>query len=126
MAEPTTAATPAPASPPTKIWQYLILYPTLALSIGGSIPTVWNELKAIRLGVARSELQLAQEQEKLWRSNLDCIQQQGIYEADGVDGLIVKVTLCPSGDVLLRYYSNDWTPQFKWVGRPKPPRKAPA
>src|SRR4249920_2373388 len=107
MAESVTtavsAATPAPA-PPTKIWQYLILYPTLALSIGGSIPTVWNELKAIRLGVARSELQLAQEQTRIWQRNLECIQQGSSYEVDGPHNIVVRVTLCQrTGDTLLRY-----------------------
>jgi hypothetical protein len=125
VADETTAATPAPPKP-TSWLQWLIVYPALGTSLFAAVPTVWNELKAWRIGVRSSELQLVQEQERLWRANLDCIQQQGIYEADGVDGLIVKVTLCPSGDVLLRYYYNDWTPQFKWMGRPTPPRKTPA
>jgi len=118
-------ATAAPESPklPSKFWQYLIIYPTLALSIGGSIPTVWNEVKAWKLGVNSSQLQLVKEQENLWHTNLDCIQQQGIYEADGADGVVVKVTLCPTGDVLLRYYYNDWGPIFKWVRHPPPNTK---
>jgi hypothetical protein len=124
MAQEATA--PAAKASPTSWIQYLIVYPTLATSLFASVPTVWNELKAWRLGIASSQLQLVQEQESLWRSNLDCLQQQGIYEADGMEGLIVKVTLCPSGDVLLRYYYNDWGPQFKWVRRPKPAAKPPS
>jgi len=114
----TVTATPEPAKLPSKFWQYLVVYPSLVLSIGGSIPTIWNEVKAWKLGVDRSQLQLVQEQESLWRSNLDCVQQQGVYEADGPKGLVVRVTLCPTGDVLLRYYENDWSPIFKWVRRP--------
>jgi len=122
---PVSAAMPAP-TPPTKIWQYLILYPTLALSIGGSIPTVWHELKAIRLGVARSELQLAQEQDRLWQRNLACLQQGSSYEVDGPHNIVVRVTLCQStGDTLLRYHVGAWEPIYRWVSLPVEKVKKP-
>lgn len=114
----TPAALPAPA-PPTKIWQYLILYPTLALSIGGSVPTVIQEVKAWRIGVRSSELQLVQEQTRLWSRNAACLQQGSSYEVDGPHNIVVRVTLCQStGDTLLRYHVGAWEPIFKWVALP--------
>lgn len=126
MADDATPATPAPSSA-TKWWQFAFIYPALATSLFAAVPRVWEEVKALRLGVARSQLQLVQEQERLWRANLDCITHQGIYEADGPEGLVVKVTLCASGDVLLRYHDNEWPPVYRWVARPvrKGPEHAP-
>jgi hypothetical protein len=102
----------------------LILYPTLATSLFAAVPTIWNEYKAFRLGIASGEVQLVKEQEQLWESNLECLTESGIYEIDGPGGLVVKATLCTAtGDALLRYYFNDWTPVYKWVKKPAPHKK---
>ena len=117
MAEPTT--TPAPAAiAGLKLWQAVLVYPVILSSLGAAVHTAWQEVKAWRLGVRSSQLQLVQEQDRLWRANIDCLTHQGIYEADGEGGLVVKVTLCASGDVLLRYHDNDWAPVYRWVARP--------
>jgi len=110
--------TPAQAPAPRTTLQMLILYPTLAASLFAAVPRVWEEVKALRSGVARSELQLVQEQERLWQRNLECIQAQGTWEIDGPHGIVVRVTLCASGDTLLRYHVGDWSPIYKWVGLP--------
>jgi hypothetical protein len=122
LAEAATPVTPAPSSA-TKWWQWAFVYPALATSLFAAVPRVWEEYKALRLGVARSQIQLVQEQQRLWEANLECISQQGIYEADGPEGLIIRVTLCPSGAVLLRYYDNEWPAVYRWVARPA--RKGP-
>lgn len=114
MAEPTST----PASPRTTL-QYLVVYPTLLLALGGSIPTVVREVKAWRLGVQSSRLELVEEQQRLWERNLACIQEQGSYEVDGPYGIVVRVTLCAvTGDVLLRYHVRDWSPIYRWVALP--------
>lgn len=122
MADP-----PAPAetgAPRPQTWlQYAIVYPTLLLALGGSIPTVVREVKAWRLGVRASQLELVQEQQRLWEQNLPCIEQQGIYEADSEGGLVIRVTLCASGDILVRYHDNDFAPVYRWLARPA--RKGP-
>jgi hypothetical protein len=85
-----------------------------------AVPTVWNELKAWRLGVASNQLQLVQEQQRLWERNFPCITERGVWEVDGPEHLLVKVSLCASGDILARYYQNDAVPQFRWIARPAP------
>lgn len=50
---------------PVTFWQYVVVYPTLALALGGAIPTVLREVKAWRLGVRSTQLELVQEQERL-------------------------------------------------------------
>jgi hypothetical protein len=118
-------AAPSETPRPTSWLHWLILYPALGTSLFAAIPRVWEEVKALRLGVARSQLQLVEEQARLWEKNLPCITHQGIYEADGEGGLLVRVTLCASGDILVRYHDNDWAPQFRWIARP-PPQKGKA
>jgi hypothetical protein len=115
------ADTPAPAEPPkpTSWIQYLIVYPTLALSLGGSIPTVLQAIKARRLDTTYQKVQLAEEQQRLWERNLECLQQQGSYEVDGPHGIVVRVTLCSqTGDTLLRYHVNEWPSIYRWVALP--------
>ena len=103
---------------PRTTLQMLILYPTLAASLFAAVPRVWEEVKALRLGVARSQLQLVEEQARLWEKNLPCIQAQGTWEIDGPHGIVIRVTLCQTGDTLLRYHVRDWGPIYKWVGLP--------
>lgn len=98
--------------------QLFIVFPALGTSLFAAVPRVWEEVKALRLGVARSQLQLVEEQQRLWERNLDCLTHQGIWEVDGPEGLIVRVSLCKSGDILVRYHDNDWAPQLKWIARP--------
>jgi hypothetical protein len=69
--------------------------------------------------VARSELQLVQEQERLWQRNLACIQEQGTWEIDGPHGIVVRATLCSqTGDVLLRYHVGAWPSIYRWMALP--------
>lgn len=130
VAEPTSAATPAPAAPPagaaTKWWQWLIVYPALGTSLFAAVPRVWEEYKALRMGVARDQLQLAQEQQRLWQANLECLQQGSSYEVDGPHNIVVRVTLCQrTGDTLLRYHVGDWSPIYRWVSLPVEKVKKP-
>ena len=114
-------AAPVPVPPPssaTKWWQWLIVYPALGTSLFAAVPRVWEEYKALRLGVARSQLQLVEEQQRLWERNLPCIQERGSYEVDGPHGIVVRVTLCETGDALLRYHLRAWPPIYRWVGLP--------
>lgn len=120
MADETPAATPAPAEhpKPRTTLQMLILYPSLALALGGSVPTILQHIKAWRLDTTASQVQLVEEQQKLWERNLPCIQEQGSYEVDGPGGIIIRATLCSTGDALIRYHLNAWPPIYKWVALP--------
>lgn len=116
---PVQAPPPAGAPRPRTTLQYLVVYPTLLLALGGSVPTVLREVKAWRIGVRSQQLELVAEQERLWRSNLPCLQQGSSYEVDGPHNILVRVTLCQdTGDTLLRYHVGSWAPIYKWVGLP--------
>ena len=122
MAEPPANGTkPAPKT----TLQYLILYPTLLLSLGGSIPTVLQTLKAWRLDTSYQKVQLAEEQDQLWKRNLACVATSSSWEVDsGQDHVTVKITVCKvTGDILVRYFSEDTAPQYRWVRAPERARK---
>ena len=120
MAEPIVTQTTPPIHG-LKLWQALLLYPSLIITLGGSIPTLWNEIRARQLGVESSQLQLVLHQQKLWERNIDCLSEQGRYEIDGPNSIVIKVSLCPkTGDVLVRYHLNEWAPIYRWVAKPGP------
>lgn len=114
----------ADATPAAPSWLHTLLSHHVAVlalggALGGAVQPVWHEVKAWRLGVAANQLQIVDEQRRLWEKNLPCLTEQGVYEVDGPDGLVIKVTLCPrTADLLIRYHLGDWTPIYKWVGRP--------
>jgi hypothetical protein len=120
-----TATKPAELPKPTSWLQWLIVYPALGTSLFAAVPTVWNEVKAWRLGVQASQLQLVEEQQRLWERNLPCIQERGSYEVDGPQGIVVRVTLCETGDALLRYHLSAWPPIYRWVALPVEKVKKP-
>jgi len=105
---------------PKTTLQLMILYPTLLLSLIGAVPTVVKEIKAWHLGVEAAKLPLIQEQDELWKRNLDCVTQAASWEVDGPKRMTVKITLCKStGDALLRYFRDDWQPTYRWVRAPE-------
>jgi hypothetical protein len=98
----------------------LILYPTLAIALAGAIPTVMQQVKAWRSDTTVAKLALVEEQDRLWRRNLECIQQASAWEVDGPAHLVIKLTVCEgSGDILARYFQNDWAPTYRWLSRPE-------
>jgi hypothetical protein len=127
MADETPAQAPTPVTTSWPKWiQLFVVYPALGTSLFAAVPRVWEEYKALRLGVARSELQLAQEQERLWQRNLECIQEQGTWEIDGPHGIVVRATLCSqTGDVLLRYHVGEWPSIYRWMALPVEKVKKP-
>lgn len=119
MAAPDAAKSEETKAKPTTFLQYLVVYPTLALALAGSIPTVVQQVKAWRLETTAAKVQLVQEQHDLWEKNVACFQEGSSYEIDGPHGIVIRVTLCSqTGDTLLRYHVRDWSPIYRWVALP--------
>jgi len=83
-------------------WQWLLMYPTLAVAIVGAVPQyqqwVWALLRGIPLGSNVGELQ---DQDTAWQQNLDCL--SGIDHIKPASATLYAIDLltCPSGDILL-------------------------
>lgn len=113
---------PAPPPSPETVskltwWQVLVLYPAIASAVLGAIPTAWQALKAWRLNVNYDKVQQAAEQQRLWERNLDCLEAKPVYSVEGPSGAVIGVTLCPSGDALLRYDSGEQV-TYTWIPYP--------
>lgn len=97
----------------------LLLYPTLLLSLAGSVPTAWQALKAWRLDVNYNKVQIAEAQQKLWQVNAACLESKAVYSVELPSvGVQVGVTICPSGDALLRYQPSAGQATYTWLAFP--------
>jgi hypothetical protein len=121
------AASPEP-KPPLPWWQTLLTTPALLVLLGGGIgtavPAVWTELKAWKKGVESSQLALLAEQQQLWTRNLGCAGVGTTWENDLPGGVVLKLSICPSGDLLVRWFypGNGEPPQprYRWLRAPPP------
>jgi hypothetical protein len=111
---------------PKKFWHLFVLYPSILLSIGSGIPTVWKEYKAWRLGINSSNLQIAAQQEELWERNVGCLSRSPVYTVVLSSTSEIGVTLCGTGDALLRYKTDEDTITYTWVAYPKSRKDTPS
>ena len=111
---------------PKKFWETLLLYPPLLVALGGglatAVPAIWQEWKAYKLGVTTSRLHSVEEQERLWTKNVHCLAMRPVYTITISEGVEVGVTLCSSGDTLLKYQRAPNTVTYTWVAFPSPHR----
>lgn len=109
--------TPAPDPQKLSWGRLLIIYPAIIVAGLGALPTVWQAWRAWRLDVAYTKVYQATEQQHLWERNLACLSARPVYAVDGPHGS-VGVTLCRSGDALLRYEAPNKT-TYTWVPYPR-------
>lgn len=112
----------AGAAKPTSWWHWILLYPAVFGALVAAIPTVIQEVKAWRLGVTASRVHIVEEQQRLWQRNLDCLHLKPVYTVDVGDGVTVGVTLCGSGDALLRYQRSPDAVSYTWIPYPAYPQ----
>ena len=112
---PTNVDTP---SSPTanRWWQWVLIYPTLAITLISALPTWVDHYQSARLGVSRQNLGLAEEQNRLWQANFDCAKAQEIQGIKTTRNVEVGAQVCPTGDVLIRLKLPDSEqPKIRWV-----------
>jgi hypothetical protein len=100
----------------TRWWQWMLLYPSLAVTIVTAVPTWIDHVQAMKIGVSSRDLAQAQEQRRLWETNLECAQVQEIQRIKTNHNAEVGARVCPTGDVLLQMKQPDAErPSFHWV-----------
>lgn len=87
---------------PTKWWQYF-LAPMVLVALIGCVPTVINIAKAWYLDVRMARVPIVEEQRALWGANIECLGESPVYSTTVSEGITIGMTVCPSGDALLRY-----------------------
>jgi hypothetical protein len=111
----------APAPAPKNLLHWLLLYPGAVLALGGSVPTAVNYVKAFLLDVSASRVQIAEEQKRLLERNTNCMLSSPVYEIELSGDAAIGVTICTSGDTLIRYRVPERgqpTVTFHWVPYP--------
>lgn len=103
---------------PQRWWHWVLLYPTLVTTCVASIPTITQYIRAIKLNTSPEQVQLVEEQQRLWYRNVACLSKHLVYSVDGPEGLVVGVTLCDTGDALLRYHYPKAEPIYRWIAAP--------
>jgi hypothetical protein len=97
-----------------KWWQWLLVYPTLAMSIMGSIPTIIELYNSIKIGTPYGQSSMATIQNEMWKKNLKCSAAPfDWYKNDS--NVMVDGTICQSGDVLVRVEAPNKETNFWWV-----------
>lgn len=98
-----------------KWWQWVLLYPTLFISVFAAIPTYIETIRSLKIGVEYGESKQAKQQADFWKRNLSCT-------AAPLDPLVtpnntkVDATICKTGDVLVKIFTPDGNEYYRWVG----------
>ena len=98
-----SAATATAATKSMRWWQWLLIYPTLLVSMLGAFPALADLLKAWSLPVAVpvGKARDAQEQLELLKSNFACTQEAMNHPSSKHDNVSIGVTVCATGDVAI-------------------------
>jgi hypothetical protein len=101
---------------PKRWWQWLLLYPGLAVAILGAIPTYREAFRSYSRDVPFGQSFDAEEQNRLWQKNFECAKKANFSPITNKQKVEIASVVCESGDVLLRGRRPDWEqPQVRWV-----------
>lgn len=101
---------------PTRWWHWILVYPTLIISLVGAIPSFIDRYQAYKKGVPHQTLWVATEQERLWEKNFDCAKNVPPHVFTTVSNASVNVIGCPSGDILVKVQKPDGPNEFfRWI-----------
>lgn len=103
---------------PTRWYQWLLLYPALAASLWAGVPSIIEKVQAWRVGVQQANYTSYQLQKRLWQRNIACLSKSAAYTVALGEGSEVGVTLCKTGDALLRYTADEDQTVYTWVAYP--------
>lgn len=108
---------------PKSWWQWVLVYPTLAISLASAAPNWVSQLKAYSLGVR--SVPEAEKQNALWQRNAACaaLPFKGYMNPKHVQ---VDATICDSGDILVHAVTPDNASIFKWLALDDVVRPAPS
>ena len=99
---------------PKKWWHWVTL---LIIVILQSIPTLVSVVDSYKLNVPYSKVAIANEQQKLWQKNFECIKQElEAYVATTDTNDIIKVAACnQTGDIIVEVNFANGKKLAKWI-----------
>ena len=107
---------------PQRWWQWVLVYPTLALSLLTASPQWLDQARGKALGV-RSASE-SERQAQLWQKNRSCagLPSKGFLNPSNV---AVDATICDSGDILVHAVTPQDSEVFRWLAIDDVVRAAP-
>lgn len=109
------AASPPPASgKPERWWQWILLYPTLGISLLTAAPQWVDQARAAVQGINQASARDAEKQSQLWRRNLSCAAAPFAWYSNP-SNVKVDATICDSGDIFVRAATPANGQFFKWI-----------
>lgn len=108
------AAGAAGSGTPQRWWQWFFIYPALGISLLTAAPQWYDKVGARLQAVKGDSLAAAQEQNLLWRRNLDCTAAPKAW-VNNPSNVKIDATICDSGDIFVRAVTPDNGEHFKWV-----------
>jgi len=111
-----TSSQPSKSSQPW--WQWVLMYPTLAVAIVGAVPQyqqwLWAVVRGLPPGSDVSELQA---QDSAWQQNVDCLTRIQHVTPPSETPYAIDLLTCPSGDILLTVRPLNATAQAvsRWI-----------
>ncbi len=99
---------------PTKWWQWVILYPTLAIAVISAAPQWVDKGQALLNGIKDRGWEEAKQQQDAWRTNLTCSAAPFDWYSTP-ENLKVDATICNSGDIFVRVTTPQQGNFYQWV-----------
>lgn len=112
MAKTSTSEADGAKGGPSKWWQWVILYPTLAISFLSAAPQWVDKAQAMFNGV--EDIKFAEQQRKAWQDNMTCSAAPFDWYSTA-ENLKVDATICNSGDIFVRVATPKKGNFYQWV-----------
>ena len=102
---------------PKKLWQWILIYPTLFISLGVNVPGMILEYKASKHNMTAKQFKEAENQQEIWKRNIDCIREvKNVMTATTKTNDTVSVGACEdTGDIIVEIDYADGRNDVKWV-----------
>jgi hypothetical protein len=112
--QPPSRETEGEKPKPDKWWKWVLLYPTLAISVISAVPTYIEFVGSNLLDVPFGEYREAKRENELWQENINCAAApfDGLKNKHNVE---VDAVVCQSGNVLVRVKPPDNKTKYRWV-----------
>ncbi|MGQ0794203.1 MAG: hypothetical protein ACT4NX_09010 [Deltaproteobacteria bacterium] len=95
-------------------WQWLLIYPTLLVSIVGSVPTILEYYNSKKKGLDFGLSSIAERQNEMWEKNSSCSMAPYKWYKNNFN-LSVDGTICKSGDIFIRVERPDNRTKYLWI-----------
>lgn len=108
--------TSEPQTSPTRWWQWVLMYPTLGLSLLGAIPTYSNLAQSYLKNVPFDSVAIVNKDDELWDKNAKCFREKEYTGITTNHNIRVEVLMCPNGDILAKVEKPNGEEKYRWIG----------